>query len=324
MTRVAVVGITGYVGSEVVRWLLEHPEVELGAVVARDRDGMPLGEAVPALQGLSDLRVEPFDPARLARDFDVVVLATPHNVSKAYVPPLEEAGVGVLLEMSSDHRLDPAWVYGQAEWNEAAIRGAKRIAVPGCFATAVELGVAPLVAAGALRGNVCVAAATGSTGSGAAPVQGTHHPERFANIKAYKPLTHQHVPEIHALLADIAGRHGHPAPKVHLVPISAPIDRGIFATCFAPVDDGLDVEALFRDAYAGHRLVRLRQGSPELRHVRGTAFTDISVSRQGDQAVVLVAIDNLGKGAAAQAVQCLNLSLGLPVETGLWRAPCTP
>jgi N-acetyl-gamma-glutamyl-phosphate reductase len=111
---------------------------------------------------------------------------------------------------------------------------------------------------------------------------------------------------------------------VRFVPLSLPLDRGIFVTAFVPVDDGLDVRGLFADAYAKHRLIRLRADSPELRHVRGTAFADVSVHRDADCAVALVAIDNLGKGAAAQAVQCLNLSFGWPVETGLMGAPVTP
>jgi N-acetyl-gamma-glutamyl-phosphate reductase common form len=321
--RIGIVGVTGYVGSECVRWLLGHPNVEIAAVVARNRAEMPLGTAVPALEGLSDLRCEDFDAQRLAA-LDAVILATPHSVSKEYVPPLEQAGAKLILEMSNDHRLDPSWAYGQVEWNGEAVAKSKRIAVPGCFATAVEMAVAPLVNAGVVRGNVHVAAATGSTGSGADPSPGTHHPERFTNFRAYKVLSHQHMPEIHMLLDVVAQRADAASTRVHMVPLSAPLDRGIFATCFVPVDERADVDGIFRKAYSGNRLVRLRKDTPDLRHVRATAFTDLSVHREGDVAVVLVAIDNLGKGASAQAVQCLNLVLGLPVETGLLIPPATP
>ncbi len=316
--RIAVVGATGYVGSELCRWLLEHPQFELAAVTSHTHAGKHLGEVVPGLFGLTDLILEPFDPRELSA-FDAVLLATPHGISAEYVPALEAAHVPRILELSSDHRTDPAWVYGLAEWNESALLGATRIAVPGCFATAVQLAVAPFVAADAVQGPICIAAATGSTGSGAAPVAGTHHPERFVNFKAYKVFTHKHLKEMHAFLG-ILGT----APQLHFVPLSAPLDRGIFATVFIPTDERTDPNGLLRAAYADRPLIRFREDSPELRHVRGTAFADISVHREGAMTTVLVAIDNLGKGAAAQAIQCLNLSFRLPADTGLRRAPCTP
>jgi N-acetyl-gamma-glutamylphosphate reductase len=189
--------------------------------------------------------------------------------------------------------------------------------VPGCFATAILLGLAPLVAAGAIQGSVSVAAATGSTGSGATPQGAAHHPERFANLRAYKVLEHQHLAEIGACLGALGD-----APRVDFVPISAPIDRGILATAFVACRD--DAAAIVAGAYAGAPLVRVRQDPPEVRHVRGTAFADVSVTQRDGTAVVLSAIDNLGKGAASQAVSCLNLVHGLPVDRGLRRIPCTP
>jgi N-acetyl-gamma-glutamyl-phosphate reductase len=175
------------------------------------------------------------------------------------------------------------------------------------------------VAAGVVAGPVDVAAATGSTGSGAAPSAGTHHPERFVNLKAYKVLSHQHVPEVRAFLAG----HGE-APALRFVPWSAPLDRGIFATSFIPLAGEVDAAAIVREAYAAAPLIRLRAGTPELRHVRGTAFCDLAVHQGDGVAVVLAAIDNLGRGAAAQAVQALNLACGWPADTGLRQLPCTP
>ncbi len=313
--RVAVVGATGYTGSETVRWLLGHPQIELASVVSTSRPGVALGKAIPALQGFTDLVLDPFDPEALCQ-FDAVLLATPHGVAKGLAPALE--GAPVVLDLSADHRHVDGWVYGQTEWSRTLLEGARRIAVPGCFATAIELALAPLVAASVVEGPIAVAAATGSTGSGATPVAGTHHPERFANLKAYKVLAHQHVPEIRTFLGGLGA-----TPDVHFVPISAPVDRGILATCFVPVGDA-DAAAIVAEAYADAPMVRMRVGSPEIRHVRGTALCDISVHQNGDFAVVLSAIDNLGKGAAGQALQCLNLALGLPVDTGLSRIPLTP
>jgi N-acetyl-gamma-glutamyl-phosphate/LysW-gamma-L-alpha-aminoadipyl-6-phosphate reductase len=317
--RVAVVGATGYVGSEVVRVLLGHPFVEVAAVVARNRAGVRYDAAVPALLGCTDLTLSDLDPAALAA-FDVVMLCLPHGVARTLVPDLEAAGVHRIIDLSNDHRLSPDWVYGSPEWSAEKIFGASRVAVPGCFATAIQLAYAPLVRAGAIRGkSVQVCAATGSTGSGVSPARGTHHPERAVNLKAYKVLQHQHVPEVTAMWSRLGV-----APRLDFVPLSLPVDRGIFATCFAEVDPELDLGALFREAYGDKPAIRLRDDSPELRHVRGTGFCDLAVHREGDCAVVLAAIDNLGKGAATQAVQCLNLCLGLPATAG-WRGlPCTP
>ncbi len=307
--RAAVVGASGYVGAEVCRWLLGHPALALTTVVSSSHAGRPLADVVPALLGCTDLVLEPLDEGGLA-SHDVVFLATPHGAAAPLAASLVEAPL--LVDCSADHRAAEGWVYGPPELVGDALTGASRIACPGCFATALELALGPLVAAGAVAGPVTVAAATGSTGSGATPSATTHHPLRATNLKAYKPLAHQHHEEVVRLL----GRLGD-APDLHFVPWSAPIDRGIFATAFVPLPDGLQARPILADAYAGAPLVRLREGSPEVRHVRGTAFADLSVHQPGAVAAVLVAIDNLGKGAAAQAVQATNVALGLPAAAGL-------
>ncbi|MCA9490437.1 MAG: N-acetyl-gamma-glutamyl-phosphate reductase [Myxococcales bacterium] len=311
--RVGVVGATGYVGSELCRWLLEHPRFELTSVVSTSRAGRALADEVPALSGLTDLVLQPFDE-RLGA-LDAVFLATPHGAARPLVGALD--GVPLLVDASADHRHAPGWVYGQPELVGDALVGATRIAAPGCFATALELAIGPLVKAGLVTGAVTATGMTGSTGSGATPSDGTHHPLRAVNLKAYKVLSHQHVPEVRGLLAALGE-----APPLHFVPHSAPVDRGILVTAFVPVS-GSPMSAL-DDAYRGHRLVRRRVGSPELRHVRGTAFADLAVAEGAGVAVVMVAIDNLGKGAAAQAVQAANVALGWEGTTGLLRAATTP
>ncbi|MEQ1565826.1 MAG: N-acetyl-gamma-glutamyl-phosphate reductase [Myxococcota bacterium] len=313
--KVGVVGATGYAGSELCRWVLEHPSLELAVAVSQRHAGAPLARALPGLAGCTELTCSAWDPEALGR-CDVVCFAVPHGEAAPLVRELGDAGP-VILDLSADHRHAPGWTYGLAEWAAADIARSRRIAVPGCFATAIELSVAPFV--GAITGPVCVAAATGSTGSGVTPSAGTHHPERFANFKAYKVLEHQHVPEIRAALAALGQD-----VSLAFVPSSAPLDRGIFATCFVPVAAGVDPAERLADAYRGAPLVRIRSGSPEVRHVRGTAFADLSAQAAPGLAVVLCAIDNLGKGAATQAVQCLNLVSDLPVHTGLLRAACLP
>ncbi|MFT4625870.1 MAG: N-acetyl-gamma-glutamyl-phosphate reductase common form [Myxococcota bacterium] len=299
--RLAVVGATGYVGAEVVRWALGWPAVELVAVTSRRQAGKLLSDAVPALLGFTGLRLQTVDA--LPSELDAVVLAVPHGAAAPLVPDL--AHVPVIVDCSRDHRHVPGWVYGQPEWNGEALPGAARIAAPGCFATAISLGLAPLVAAGVVVGPARVVAATGSTGSGVAPSRAAHHPERHVNLRPYKVLQHQHVPEIRGLLAQLGS-----APRIDFVPWSAPIDRGILATILVDVPEDVDAVAVVADAYAHSPWVRLR--SPELRLVRGTAFADIDVHQRGPCVAVNVAIDNLGRGAAAQALQALAIAAGLP------------
>jgi len=313
--RAGVVGATGYVGAELLRWLSLHPEVSDIVAVSRSRAGVDIDLVLPGLQGLIPGAFEPLDPDRLSQ-LDVVFLATPHGQAAPLAARLDPP---VLIDCSADHRHAEGWVYGQPEWHGEALSGACRVAAPGCFATAMGLALAPFAAAGLSTGPAMITAATGSTGSGVQPSRGTHHPERFANLRAYKVLTHQHPPEVAAFLEGLGG-----GPPIHFVPLSAPVDRGILASVLLPLGDDVDATQLVSDAYRPHPLVRVRSGSPELRHVRGTAFADLAVTQRDGVASVLVAIDNLGKGAAAQAVQAMNLTQGLPTDRGLRWPAATP
>jgi len=283
--------------------------------VGRSRVGASLGEVLPGLAGLTDLLIEEFEPHKLA-ELDLVFLALPHGVSSTLMPALESAGVARIVDLARDYRHAEGWVYGQPEWLGEQLPGATRVAAPGCFATAIELAVAPLVAAGVVDGPIAVAAATGSTGSGAQASSATHHPARFANFKGYKVLAHQHVPEVLTLLNGLRPS-GTQALSLQFVPMSAPVDRGIFATCFVPLTDAVNVSSLYADAYGDKPLIRLREESPELSFVRGTGFCDLAIHRDGKTAVVLCAIDNLGRGAAAQGVQAMNKMFGFEETDGL-------
>ncbi len=318
---VSVVGATGYAGAELLRLLIGHPAVSIAQCISTSRAGQAIDAVHPGLLGFVDGVFGGPDDLDLD-GVDVLFLATPHGVAGPWAERAEEAGVPLVIDLSADHRHAPGWVYGQAEWHRALLPGATRIAVPGCFATAISLALAPFVAGDGVIGDAQIVAATGSTGSGASPVAGTHHPLRFANLRAYKVLAHQHVPEVEAFLGGLG-----PVGRLHFVPLSAPVDRGILATCFLRPSEPLSTEGaldVLREAYRDHPLVRVRPESPEMRHVRGTALCDLSATADGEQLVVLSAIDNLGKGAAAQAVQCLNLALGLPAELALGAPPCLP
>jgi len=317
--RVGVVGATGYAGAELVRFLVNHPMIRLECVASRTRAGTALSDVHPGLAGFTNLRFESPDPQRLAR-LDVVFLAVPHGTATDLAAALDAAGAKTIVDLSSDHRHAPGWVYGQVEWNADRLRGARRIAVPGCFATAISLGIAPFVDARQLEGPVPCVAATGSTGAGATPAGATHHPERMVNLKAYRVLTHQHTPEVETFLRSLGGFE-----HLHFVPLSAPLDRGILATSFLRLrDPEVDAFELLQEAYEEHPFVRVREDPPQVRHVRGTALCDLSVHRDGDVVVVLSALDNLGKGAACQAVQCMNLAIGIHPNTGLHVMPCLP
>src|SRR5512138_81386 len=339
--RAAVIGGSGYGGAEMIRRLLVHPDVELVRVASVDFVGEPLAAADPALEQLTDLRFEGISPAEAARGVDVVLLGLPHTVAASKVPELAALPGLKVVDMSGDFRLKDAaeyqrwykhvhpcperladFVYGLPELNRAAIRTARFVASPGCFATTIELALLPLARAGLLEGVVHVQGITGSSGSGVAPSAGTHHPVRAGNLRTYKPLEHQHVPEIVQTLHAAGARD----LALRFVPVSAPLGRGIFATAFVELDEAWTEErlaALYRDAYAGEPFVRVpRKRLPEVAAVSGSNYAEVGLAagpaRAGRRTVTLFgATDNLVKGGAGQAVQNMNLMLGLDEKASL-------
>jgi len=208
------------------------------------------------------------------------------------------------------------FVYGLTETNREAIKTARRVANPGCFATATVLGLAPLVANDLLTCRVVVDAKTGSSGSGAKPAPNTHHPQRSNSFYAYKPFTHQHVPEIEQELKSV----GDWTNELIFMTHSLPVSRGIFASIYTETKREMtntQMHELFADFYHDSFFVRLVEGSPDINWVKNTNFCDIGFAARGRQLVVFTAIDNLVKGAAGQAVQNMNLMFGLDEKTGL-------
>jgi LysW-gamma-L-alpha-aminoadipyl-6-phosphate/LysW-L-glutamyl-5-phosphate reductase len=333
--KAAVVGGSGYGGAELVRRLLAHPDVELVRVASIDFVGEPLSSVHPNLEGRTDLVFEGLAPADAARGMDVVLLGLPHKVSALKAPEIMATGARI-VDLSGDFRLrDPeayakyygaphphpdelargTFVYGLPELHRAAIRSARYVASPGCFATTIELALLPLARRG-LAGPVEIVGITGSSGSGVAPSAGTHHPVRANNLRTYKPLEHQHVPEIEQALSDA----GSGKVTLRFVPVSAPLARGIFATCFAHVSDTVDPRAitkLWTEAYAGEPFVRIPgKRLPEVAAVKGTNYAEVGVivgdAQDGKRVVTcFAALDNLIKGGAGQAIQSMNLMLGL-------------
>lgn len=330
--RVAIFGGTGYGGSELLRILLQHPKTEIVAITAREEAGKNVGEVHRNLYGLTDLFFTDAATVLEHGGFDVAFLAMPHGNAKAIVERLD-ADVKA-IDLSGDFRIDDAetfqrsygfghagelqseFVYGQTETARSAIREARFISNPGCFATATILALAPAVNAGSIGGNVIVDAKTGSSGSGVKPAANTHHPQRMTSFYAYKPFTHQHVPEIEQQLNGLGGM---PAAFIFMTH-SMPVARGIFASCYFDLThdfEGNDLVKTYRDYYKDSPFVRIVPGSPDVNWVKMTNYCDIAVHTNGRQAVVFSAIDNLVKGAAGQAIQNMNLMFGFDETAGL-------
>ncbi len=339
--RVAIFGGSGYGGSELLRILLLHPDVEISLVTANEHAGKAVGEVHRNLFGLTDLKFSkaPEDLNNLA-DLDCIFLALPHGQAMEIAPQLPASAC--VIDLSGDFRLrDPAsfaqhygrehsamdaqtqFVYGLTETNREVIRTARRVANPGCFATATLLGLAPLVANNVLSNRIIVDAKTGSSGSGAKPATNTHHPQRSNSFYAYKPFTHQHVPEIEQELTAVGEWNNELVFMTH----SLPVARGIFASIYTETKEEIsaaDARAMFAEFYRDSFFVRLVDGSPDINWVKNTNFCDIGFAARGRQMVVFTAIDNLVKGAAGQAVQNMNLMFGLDEKTGLMLTGSNP
>lgn len=357
--RVAVLGATGFAGAELLRRLLVHPGVDIVSLQAADHVGQKVSAAHPHLEGLTDLRFEAFDAKRAIADVDVVVMGLPPEPSFEVVRAAEakkKGGDVRILDMSGAFRLkDPAlfekfyskkhplpellpeFVYGLPELNRKRIANARYVASPGCFATTITLGLLPLARAGLLHGAVHTVGITGSSGAGKDPSATTHHPTRASNVRTYRPLQHQHTPEIEATLTEA----GADSLSLEFVPVSGPFVRGIFATSFVSLSDSAtpdDVRGLFAKAYAEEPFVRVpEERLPEVVAVAGSAYAEVGLAfevprdpstniawfgtaergRERNLLTVFSALDNLIKGGAGQAVQNLNLMLGFDERTTL-------
>lgn len=348
--KAVVIGGTGYGGAEILRRLLFHPHVELIRVTAVDNIGKKVGDVHFNLAGLTDLTFLQMSPAEAVAGADVAFLAMPHKTTAKVV--LELLGSGVrIVDLSGDFRLrDPAayakyygvehpapqhlseglFTYGLPELNRDAIREARYIASPGCFATTIALGLLPLAKGGKLSGPIHTVAATGSSGSGANPQLTTHHPLRAANLRTYKPLEHQHIPEILQTLRSAGGRED---VALEFVPVSAPLPRGIFATSFVDVPASTtqeELDALWTSTYANEPFIRRVPGGrqPEVVGVAGSNYVEVGftlgpVTGDTRRVVCFSALDNLVKGGAGQAIQSFNVMMGFDerttlAEPGLW------
>ncbi|MBB2496702.1 N-acetyl-gamma-glutamyl-phosphate reductase [Aquipseudomonas ullengensis] len=344
MVKVGIVGGTGYTGVELLRLLAQHPQAEVAVITSRSEAGVKVADMYPNLRGHYDnLAFSVPDVATLGA-CDVVFFATPHGVAHALAGELLAAGTKV-IDLSADFRLQDAeewakWygqphgapdllpeaVYGLPEVNREAIKGARLIAVPGCYPTATQLGLIPLLEAGlAEPGRLIANCASGVSGAGRGAKVGSLLCETSESLMAYAVKGHRHLPEISQGLRRAAGG----PVGLTFVPHLAPMIRGIHATLYATVADrGVDLQALFEKRYANEPFVDVMPAGshPETRSVRGANVCRIAVHRPqgGELVVVLAVIDNLVKGASGQAVQNLNILFGLDERLGLSHAGMMP
>lgn len=348
--HVAILGATGYGTGELLRLFTQHPAVEVVSITSTSRVGAEVADIHPHLRGFYDLRLTAaVDYSRLlAGEHAVVISALPHGTSAptiaALLGELEQHPRGRaahVIDLSGDFRLTdaalharhypespllsevrPAFLYGQPELWPERIRSARYVANPGCLATAAILAVAPLAGTD-FTGSLAIDAKTGSSGSGRQLKDTTHHPTRHADFRAYKPLTHQHEPEILQALGDPHGQR----VQLSFVAQSLDVARGIFVTAHVTLPEPTDVASLRRQYeafYADRPFVRVVDESPTLQNVVGSNFCDIALACRGRQVIAMAALDNLVKGMAGTAVQNLNLMCGLPETTGLWAPSLRP
>jgi len=337
-TKIAIVGASGYSGQELVRLLLRHPHVAIACYTSRQYAGKPVTDIFPKFRGQVDATfVEPKIADIAASGAQAVFLALPHGVAAEYAVPLLEKGIKV-LDLSADFRLKSAAVYkdfyehdhpapallaravyGLPEIRRDAIRKADLIACPGCYPTSIILGCAPALKRGLAKPHGIIAnSLSGVSGTGRKVSEEYIFPECNESARAYGIPKHRHLSEIEQELSLLAGTELKITFNPHLIPLNRGIVSTICLDLAAPVTTD-DVLAVYRDFYKGERFVRVAKAFPDTKNVQETNFIDISarVDARTNKLIVVTAEDNLTKGAAGQAVQCLNLAFGYDETEGL-------
>lgn len=327
--NVSILGAAGYTGIELLRYLVNHPFIELKHLISHTHSGQKISDVWPHLKGVCDMPLTNIDLQKVAVQSDLVFLALPHHETQKIVP--EIIGKTKIIDLSGDFRVRDKnlyakyyghehefasgisqFIYGMPELYKREIGRAKNIANPGCFAIACQLALLPL------RGTMnhtSIVAITGSSGSGKNPREETHHPVRNHNLSSYKIGTHQHIPEIIQTL-------GIAESQMSFVPVSGPFTRGIHLTAFVePADQKKSFEqgqltALYEKMYADAPFVRLKK-NVQLAEIVGSNFCDITAHAVNGKIIIQAVIDNLGKGAAGNAVQNMNLMCGFDETAGL-------
>lgn len=342
MYRVGVVGATGYAGAELVRILAGHPQVALSVITSRQFAGTAFESVYPAMTGFVHLKCETLSVDVLCDSADILFIALPHKLPMEIVPELLKRDKRV-VDLSADFRFKDVSVYeafyqphtasqlleravyGLCEVFYQKIKAAQLIGNPGCYPTSVILPLLPLLKSGQLvKGSIVVDSKSGVSGAGRSPSVTTHFCEVNESFKAYKVTDHRHCPEMEEVLSRETGQ----TVNLTFVPHLVPMTRGMLTTVYAELSPGIgsdDIRASISEFYSGRPFIRLCRGDdlPDTRHVRGTNYCDIGfrVDKRNNRLVLISAIDNLVKGAAGQAVQNMNIMLGLEETTGLVFVP---
>jgi N-acetyl-gamma-glutamyl-phosphate reductase len=334
MIRVAIIGASGYTGSESIRIILQHSEAELVYLTALPEECGAVEDVFPQFKGRCEMQIEPLDIDKLADLADVALCCLPHKVSMGFVPKLLDAGLKV-IDFSADYRLKDVAVYekhyvkhtdtrnlkhaafGLPELFRDRIKGARLVANPGCYPTGASLAIAPLLKEDMIETeSIIVNSVTGTSGAGNKPSGKFHFPNMNENFFPYGIGTHRHMPEIEQIASDVAGKH----VTVLFQPHIGPFDRGILSTVYCVPKEQVSneqLDRLYRDFYAGEPFVRIRKDAPGVKDVAGTNYCHIFPTFVKGRIVSFSAIDNLVKGASGQAIQNMNIIFGLEETMGL-------
>lgn len=339
--KVGIIGATGYAGAEICRLIMGHPMAEIAAISSVSFEGQELSSVYPAYYGLCDMICE--NQEAVINKSDVIFAALPHGLSQDLAAECDKQGK-VFIDIGADFRIEDEetyvkWygvefkdhelhkkaVYGLPELFRDEIKGKKLIANPGCYTTAVPLALVPALKNDLIESEGIIAnCASGVTGAGRKPSQNTHYPDLNEGMNAYKVANHRHTPEIEQTLSKIKGEK----IKVTFTPHLLPINRGILATCYAKLKEGVTEEMLwdaYHAAYDNEFFVRLlpKGKSADIHNIKYTNFCDVSifVDKHTGTFIAISAIDNMVKGAAGQAIQNMNIVFGLDEKTGLDMVP---
>jgi len=338
--RIAIAGASGYAGAELVRLAAAHPYFDIAAVTSEKSAGQSVASVFPSLTGVVQHTFEALAPEALAERADALFLALPHTKSQEPVALCMKAGK-LVVDLSADYRLKSVaayeqWyqtphahpallqdaVYGLPELHRSAIAKAKLVASPGCYPTAAILQLAPLFAKELVQlDSIVIDAKSGVSGAGRSPALPYHFPEAHESLEPYKIGKHRHIPEIEQELSGVMGTPG--AVTIAFTPHLVPMNRGILSTAYCKLKTEIklpELRALYREFYKDERFIRLYEDIvPNPRYTKGSNYCDIGVyaDQRAGWVVTVAAVDNLVKGAAGQAIQAMNLMMGIPEETGL-------
>ncbi|WP_405510661.1 N-acetyl-gamma-glutamyl-phosphate reductase [Flavobacterium covae] len=315
MIKAGIIGGAGYTAGELLRILINHPQVEIGFVHSKSNAGKFIYEVHDDLFGDTDLKFS----ETYHSDIDVVFLCVAHGEAKKIVT--EFSSSVKIIDLSQDHRIaaNHFFVYGLSEWNKTAIQNANYVANPGCFATAIQLALLPLAKAGLLSGDVYASCTTGSTGAGQSLTETSHFSWRQNNLSVYKAFTHQHLAEINQSVQQVQQVY---SGNLHILPQRGSFTRGILACITLKSNQSLEqLQSLFEEKYKQESFVFVSPKNIHLKQVVNTNKCLLYLEKNEEDVMIVSVIDNLLKGASGQAVQNMNLMFGLPETTGLKLKP---